>query len=207
MGKWSKIVATLPKYVGDDASYQQKVEALKREILNPSNVETFRQRLYAVNFLDNVLIEIDNAMSSAREWLKTMVLGRGLGQSPAAFASAYIEVRRLKEELEAHLKAVNLYELSIRQLMEERYQVEDVENLKLSDGTSVRVQKEPYAQVKDKAAYRAWCIENGYESEMTLPWQTTNGIVKELLEKGEPEPPGIAVFGNTKVFVTKGKDK
>jgi hypothetical protein len=58
--------------------------------------------------------------------------------------------------------------------------------------------------VEDKQAYRNWCVENGYEEALCLPWQTTNAITSERLVEGLPEPTGVKSFKQTIVVVRKG---
>lgn len=77
--------------------------------------------------------------------------------------------------------------------------------LRLPDGSTVRVQAEPYGKVVDKEAFRLWCLENGYERQLQLWPATMNAIVKERLLQGEPEPDGVEAYSYKKVFFTEGK--
>lgn len=80
--------------------------------------------------------------------------------------------------------------------------------IKLADGTKLQVQPEPYGQVKDKEAFRQWCIANGYERQMQLWPSTMNSICKERLVEGEPLPDGCEVFRRPRVvFTPVKKDK
>lgn len=77
--------------------------------------------------------------------------------------------------------------------------------LKLQDGTKLQVLPEPYGQVKDKEAFRQWCIANGYERQMHLWPSTMNSICKERLVEGEALPEGCEVFRRPRVVYTPVK--
>jgi len=44
-----------------------------------------------------------------------------------------------------------------------------------------------------------WCVAEGLERQMSLPWQTTNSLTKARLLEGEPEPDGVTCYAKTKV--------
>lgn len=123
----------------------------------------------------------------------------------SALAAHYVQVRLLKKALDEKRKKLNIEEAAIIQLMDEQFDAEGTTSLTLSSGANVRLQYEPYATVKDRELFRLWCIENGLERSLMLPWSTTNSTVKELLLAGEPEPPGIATYNKVKgVFKSGG---
>jgi hypothetical protein len=122
--------------------------------------------------------------------------------SPVEIATSVVDLRAEKAEHEAELSLINLRLEAHHQLLIDIYDETGVENLKLASGHSIRTQVEPNAVVRDKAIYRQWCVDNGYEELMALPWQTTNSITKERLEDGNPEPEGVEIFSRTKVVLT-----
>ena len=63
----------------------------------------------------------------------------------------------------------------------------------VSNGYTWTPTVEPYPQVKDKAALRAWAGEHANEA-LSLNPQTLKSIVKESLELNEPLPEGVAVY-------------
>ncbi len=67
----------------------------------------------------------------------------------------------------------------------------------------MNVQHEPYAQVTDRDAVREWAITSGLERSLTLPWQTLNSHMKELLVLGEPLPKGVKIWSRTKISFRK----
>ena len=120
--------------------------------------------------------------------------------SPSDIASSV--VREKKSKIEDQLSEVNLELEARNQLLIDLYDQAGIENLKLSSGHAIRTQVEPNAVVRDKAKFRQWCLDNGYQELMALPWQTTNSITKDKLMEGEAEPDGVEVFARTKVILT-----
>tara|TARA_R110000824_G_scaffold46873_3_gene134246 strand:+ start:373 stop:843 length:471 start_codon:yes stop_codon:yes gene_type:complete len=122
--------------------------------------------------------------------------------SPSDIATRVVNLRKQKSEVEASLSEVNLTLEAHIQMLINIYDEAGVENLKLASGHAIRTQVEPNAVVKDKEAYRHWCLSHGYEELMALPWQTTNSLTKDRLQEGEPEPDGVEIFARTKVVLT-----
>ena len=60
---------------------------------------------------------------------------------------------------------------------------------------------EPYPQVKDKAALRAWAEEHASEA-LTLNAQTLKSITKEAIELNQPTPDGVEVYWKPSMSVT-----
>ena len=57
-----------------------------------------------------------------------------------------------------------------------------------------------FLQVVDREAFRLWCdADPDLRRKMTLPWQTTNSLTKQLLLDGQPEPPGVTIWAKTTV--------
>jgi hypothetical protein len=126
----------------------------------------------------------------------------GVGQ-PAPAARRYRELRDRKDELEDLLSVVNLDIAAAEQLLHEAYEHAGITSVKLDDGSSVRIQFEPVARIEDREAFRRWCLENGLEAQLMLPYQTTNSLVKERLLDGEPEPSGVKTYVRTKTVLTR----
>lgn len=118
-------------------------------------------------------------------------------------ARAYREVRDELDRLDEATSRANLRLEAIKQMLVSQYEAEDIASVQLSDGATVRVQPEPYAQVKDKQAFRKWCIANGLEESLALPWLSTNSITKERLLAGLPEPDGVEACKIDKVVLRR----
>ncbi len=103
------------------------------------------------------------------------------GKNPAIgdLAYEYAMSRKDKDELEGKLSVVTERLDAIKFLLIPAFESEELSSVKLSaTGQTVSMQREPYARVVDKEAYRTWCIKEGHQNEMSLPWQTTNAMTK-----------------------------
>lgn len=187
MGKYDAVLAKLPKLLSTDPSYQEKVVAVRS------------------------MLETGQPFASTEELLKKVAElavecpdnADGFRRHGAYLAKRYAEARRKKDLLDEMLYDVNLEIEALKQFVVDQYEVEDTTSIHLDTGEHVRVQPEPYAQVQNKEEYRLWCIKEGYETEMTLPWSKTNSIVKERLLVGEPEPPGVRAHAITKIVLRR----
>jgi hypothetical protein len=119
-------------------------------------------------------------------------------------ANMYLEARNEKDDVKEQLSEVDLKITALEQLITERFEVEDVSNIRLASGALVNVQNEPYASVEDRDLNRQWAIDSGLERSLQLPWATLNSHVKELLPMGEPIPPGVKLWVRTTVRLTRG---
>lgn len=168
-GKYAAVIDKLPKFLGNDPSYQEKVIAVKDAILDEALEQT------------------------------------GSRFVPASdLARLYEELRGEVAGLEEKLSEANLRLEAHSQLLQDQYEIEGLTSLRLADGGSVSLQYEPYAKVEDKEAFRQWCLHNGLEKSLALPWMSTNAITKERLLAGEPEPDGVSAQAKTKVVLRKG---
>lgn len=129
----------------------------------------------------------------------------GMGYpSSGMIAHAYREARDKKDDLEDELKATQLKLTALEQLLDDRYENDGIKSCVLDDGSTVGIQLEPHASVVDRNANRAWAVANGYESQLSLPWQTINAITKQHRLDGQPDPDGVSVFSKTKVVLRRG---
>lgn len=128
------------------------------------------------------------------------------GRPASALASEYRMARLRKKHFDRKKKALNVDLKALEQLLVDRYENEGIKSVTLDNGGKVRVQQEPRAKVVDKAAFRAWCVANGYEEVMNLAWGTTNGIVKEYLLSGQALPPGVEAKTLDKFVYSKGDE-
>lgn len=122
----------------------------------------------------------------------------------AAVVELYDAIRDVKEAHEELEKAINLELRALEQMLEERYEDMGVDKLRLESGVNVALEREPAAQVKDRDAFREWCVREGYANELQLPHQTMNKITKERLTNGEEPPPGVAAFYRVKFVRRRG---
>lgn len=130
-------------------------------------------------------------------------------RNPRLLANAYITYREKKDKLLAELAANEVYLDAYEQMLEEskdahaegwgQYGVKE-NTLRLASGATIRVHSEPYGLVKDRDAFRRWCIANDYERQLTLHASRVNSIVKEHLVAGKPEPDGCTTFAKTTIY-------
>jgi hypothetical protein len=204
-GKYAHIIDKLPRDFGTEPAYQEKVNAVKEQMLEapgegecPITPEEIRSRV----------LQIVKLLQELNSQMTRMAAGQprnGSRPSAAQFAEQYVELRHIKDALADQESATNLLIESTCQLLGESYEIEGVDSLRLETGASVSLQKEPQAKVRDKEAHRLWCLENGYENEMVLPWQTTNALTKERLLQGLPEPPGVEAVSRDKFVLRNAK--
>jgi hypothetical protein len=185
--KYAHVLNKLERLRGEEPAYQDKVNAVKSEIVNDPDFQMHASTLAVL-------------YAKAR---------KGDGSNDEYTQEAKDEeaeelIRRLgKEGIEDLLYQCNLRITAIEQLMVDQFENEDVTSLKLDTGQSVGVQMEVYAQVQDREKYRQWCIEEGLENLMTVPWATTNSETKDRLLKGLPEPDGVKAFAKPKFILRK----
>lgn len=138
------------------------------------------------------------------EKVKAKVL-ESLPLHATALARRYIEIRTQKDKLKGELESVQLELTAVEQLMAAQYEAEGVTSMNVEGLGTVRVTPEPKAKIVDRDAFREWCIENGYERALALPWSTTNAVLKQRLLEGLTEPSGLEARYQNGIFFTKAK--
>lgn len=141
---------------------------------------------------------------------KVLALKAEIEQDPefhryaSSIAATYGELRREADELARQLSDVKLRMTAAMLLMIDQFECEDTTGLTLASGDKVRWQPEPHLIVTDKEQFRQWCLTQGLERDMVLPWGKANRLVKDMLVAGEAAPPGAEAFMRPKVVFTKG---
>lgn len=130
--------------------------------------------------------------------------------TPLVFATEYQRLREKKDEINKQLSEVNLELEAVSQILIVEFETRGLTKLRFSldasDKRLIYIQSEPYAQVQNTDEFRLWCVKNGLERSLQLPFPTTNSITKQRLLAGEPEPDGVVAFMKTKiVFRRKGE--
>lgn len=216
-GKYAHVIDKLPKLLGTEPKYQEKVDAVKDAMLHgdcdcieSGNEEKPKQH------------GMDPHAKNCNYYLNQVSF------IPAhALVKAYADIRAELDELERKTSEANLRLEATAQLMDDRYEVEGTQSITLLGVGNVRQQVEPYAKVEDKDKFRWWCINvcqtcgdvahahtnESYhdhkpitlEDQLTLPWQSINSITKERLLAGLPEPKGVTVYAKSKFVLTRTK--
>lgn len=222
-GKYAGVIDKLKRTFGTEPDYQDKVNAVKKQITEnpfecgsmPVDIATklekkFEQLLLAATSANTgntaFIVDFGHFLHTLMlEFEKLLLLATGGNIQGSELARVYRDLRNIKDMIEGHESNINLLIESHAQLMAEQFEVEGVSSLTLNDGIggNVRVQYEPAAKVVDRDAFREWCIKQGLERQLMLPWQTTNKLTKDALLAGEPEPDGVTAESRAKFVFTK----
>lgn len=199
MGKYSKVLDGLKRFFGEEPHRQERIEAVKTRIVVSAG------RMDSLDVESDLQVELMNLSKAFSEIdrLGPMLLART--KQGADYARAYATLRVIKEEVKDRLSNIDLLLDAYAQMMVDQFEVEDVDLLKLGNGDKVNVQFEPYPKTINAEAVRQWCVDSGYLSQMSLPWQTFHMLVKQRLLEGLPAPPGVELTSRPKVVFTKAK--
>lgn len=129
-------------------------------------------------------------------------------------AKRYAGLRKVQDDAKQALSDANLAVEAALKLLVENNEKDDPawgaygaspETLRMADGSSVRLERTPYMQIKNKEAYRLWCIKQRLENIMYPPWQTVNAMSNKMLLNGEEPPDGTEVYYKDKAVYTPVK--
>jgi hypothetical protein len=119
-------------------------------------------------------------------------------------AAGYAAARAKKDIADEEMSKINVEVAAWEEAMHEAFEQEGVSSVRLVTGESVSTYPEPYAQIADSRAFRAWCEEQeDLKDRLQLAWATTNSIAKERLLAGEEPPPGIKIFVKNRSRLSK----
>lgn len=198
--KYASVLPSLPKAQPEDLDQQGKIDKLKlhykQERVCRSCGTILEPQYDACPSCDG----IDLLVSEVRH-------------TPESLAKHYmadrLEYDRVKELLSDLNRRVEAWE----QLLVESADADEPgwglygasENtVKLVSGASVAIQWEPQGKVRDKEAFRLWCVAHGLEKALQLWPSTMNAMAKERLLAGEPNMDGVEVVAYPKVVFRKG---
>ncbi len=119
-------------------------------------------------------------------------------REPSELIRIWKTLKAEEQRLDAEAKAARLKMRAHEALIEKIYDDQGITSMKLAEGGSLRIEPGPHAVIEDKEAFHEWCMEEGLQGSMNLLWQTTNSLVKDRLESGEPLPPGVKAFVKSK---------
>ena len=125
--------------------------------------------------------------------------------SESDLAKKILLIRQEKDRIKELLSAINIKLGAYEQLIADKFEDAGITQVRLETGETIRTQMKPYARVTDRSAFREWCIGNGLEEALVLPWQTTNALVSDRLVDGLDEPDGIDTFKQTTVILRRGR--
>lgn len=114
-------------------------------------------------------------------------------------AQTYADMRVAKDEMKKALSELEVRLVAIIELMVEKFESNEHRRIYLDGGRLVSTYREPYAKIVDKETHRLWCIKQGLERSMVLPWGSTNSLMKKMLIAGDPTPDGVEIWAQPKV--------
>jgi hypothetical protein len=125
--------------------------------------------------------------------------------SEADLAKEIVGIRAEKAAAKEALDEINLRLTAYEQILTDQFEAAGITQVRLESGETISTQIKPYARVADKRAFRQWCVTNGLEDALVLPWTTTNALVTDRLVEGLPEPDGIDTYKQTTVVLRRGR--
>ena len=188
-GKYAHVTATLPKLPLVEPERRDIVEAVKEEILTSEAPDAEVTPLEMIQ-------TIEGAVKQLLTYEKRVTGGK---QRASDYAHAYAQLRLIKDKMDDWTSNFQLLLDAYTELLVLQMDQEGMPSLRLANGSSISTHAEPYGQVKDREAFRLWCIENGFEQKLMLWPSTMNSLVKERTLEGEPPPDGVEVFAKTVV--------
>lgn len=135
---------------------------------------------------------------------QAILIEEGDKPSAPALVHRYTALSDAKDAAEQVVKDINVELDAVTELLADQFDAEGVTSLRTKDA-HISVYVEPYTSVNDHDALRGWCVKQGLERAMRLPWQSVNSITKQRLEDGLPEPDGVTLFAKTKIRLERVK--
>ncbi len=144
----------------------------------------------------------DKVQKAKQEWERDPQFRR----QAAWLAAQYAELRRQKDEIEEALSDVQVDLDAITQMMEEQFDVEGIDSLRLDGGDKVRLEPGIYPKVVDPEKFRQWCLADAdLSKQMVLHPSRAQSLIRKMLLAGEAEPPGTEAVVYNKVVFTQGR--
>jgi hypothetical protein len=126
---------------------------------------------------------------------------------PGELARKFNDVDLELDVLEEQRKNLQMTKTAIEQELLQAFEDDDLSSVKLTDGTLVYQQDDPYPSVRDRGGLMKFIKKEKIEGLMSLPWQTLSSIVKERLMSGQSVPEGVEVFMKSSIRKRKGTQK
>jgi hypothetical protein len=116
----------------------------------------------------------------------------------------YNKKRERKEDLEKELGEINTEIEALTQLTLSKMEDEGLQNVRLTDGSTLYIIDKPYCQVHSQELFLKWIRDTNREDLLSVHYQRMNSLTSELLMEGQPAPPGIKAFLKTSLGRRKG---
>lgn len=201
MGIYDKVSKRLPPAPLDDPVYQAKLDAFKNAI---SENTTHTPESLAILYRQARVGDIEfNGVDAVEEIATAM--------DQEQLENLIVDLFG-KEGLKRLLYRANIRVEALTQMLINSHDGDEPgwgnygakpNTIRYADGFSVSIHEDPYVKVEDREAFRKWCLENGFESQMTLHPQTAAGVIKAHLRDGRPEPDGCKAFRHREIQFRK----
>jgi hypothetical protein len=130
--------------------------------------------------------QVNKAKATILEAFPNLDMG-GIGEM-------YGKTRAAKEAIEEELSGCNLSLAALEQMLMEQFDAQNIDMIRLEDGSSVSRKDDVYTSVEDRSQFLAWIDETGKRDLLSVHYQTMNSLAKQMLEAGQNLPPGIKAF-------------
>ena len=129
-------------------------------------------------------------------------------ETTESLAEQLAKEKRIKDQYEDKLKAINCRVEALSQLLVDRLETDGMERVTLAGGASVGLYDGVYPSVENETIFYSWVDAEGLEDLYTVHYQTLKGMCGELLSDGKEPPPGVKVYLKTQARVREpgGKD-
>lgn len=198
-GKYAHLIDKLPRLLGTEPKYQEKVEVVKQEMLTvrddagePVEIKSF----LPATVLGKQYIDIRDEIDALEARLSDANLRL---EATSQLMTAQFEVE--------DVSSLNFTGKGVVRTQYEPYaKVEDKEAFRL--WCIHRCQTCGHDDVQHPVTKNGFLVcerPATLEGSLALPWQSTNMITKERLLAGQPEPAGVVAHAKVKIVLTREK--
>lgn len=118
---------------------------------------------------------------------------------PKELAEKFKEVKDAIKASKDQTEQLTVTLEGLSQLLLVRFEALGFTSVKLDSGGTLSEWISPYSHVKDRDTFYTWLKENRPWERLTFPAPSLDRMVRELLEEGQPPPPGVEVFVKNRV--------
>jgi len=214
-GKWADVLERkkLPTLPGVEPERRQVVDAARDAILAPPEEQACPECGAATaasvcpscgsdmpgQSSDPGMI-LDAAHRKIKALLAALTRGTGGRRYASEFGRLYAEARDAKDRVDLWASNLNVLVDAFEELMTDQMTNEGIKSLTLDNGRPIHTHREPYYQVRDREAWRRYCLADpDLAPKMSVAWGTMNSLAKDMLEKNEEPPDCLEGFSRTVV--------
>lgn len=119
-------------------------------------------------------------------------------------AKEFASYKDQKDALEEQMSRIKLAIEALGQMIVEKMTAEDLQNLKLNNGSTVYLNYEMYPQIKDREQLIEWLKRHKLGSLLTVNYRTLQGLVNDLSSEGKGLPAGVEAYLKTQARLMRG---